>query len=178
MHYPLWFPHAQAHALRAAEQALQAVVRTPVSLPRELRAGVPDPRFEHARFFPSLYDAPQRMAAIQTNDAWLVAWEYMEKDEPGGLQPLAPGIWGRIGVHSHRLLSLEGVGRATSEGVSEALEAWLTQGVRTPCSHRDVMGYLVALTVDQVRQAGDTRDARLASKPSVALQRQHHSRTA
>jgi hypothetical protein len=135
-----FFPVIQA--VHTAQTRLQARPWTDLALPDELHAGVFDPRYPLSRSFPSPYQVPMGVRAVQTPDAWKMDWRYLDPNESVRRVAMALWVWACVGRHSGRLLALEGVGWPEVERIRLYFQQWHAQAAEESCSHRQVMRLL------------------------------------
>lgn len=126
-----------------ANEALARVKWRAVSMPNELTRGEPDPTHGgHVRYFPSPYDVPTGIRAVQTDEAWAIAWRYLESGKAAKRVKVGDRSWAMEEKHAMRLLILEGLGYPSQSEVSHRMTTWLVNQRDDLCSHRQIMTHL------------------------------------
>lgn len=112
---------------------------TPMSLPVEMERGEADPERSCVRYFPSIYDIPTGLRAVHTEQAWVIAWRYLQPDDSIRHRQIGVNTWALEGKYSQRLLGLEGIGDPSLCALDDALSAWLASQPDGACSHRRIL---------------------------------------
>lgn len=121
------------------QAALSACAWHDLMMPALVTEGTLDPASTHCRFFPSPYDVPMAVRAVQTAWAWRMAWRYLQDQEVTRRQPVGWRMWAHVGRHSGRLLVLEGEGWPPLDHATAAFSQWHAQGPAQAGVHREVM---------------------------------------